>query len=143
MIKNSQYFFKGADMKNKLILILIAVLIPISSLLAAEEIKPATTEKYRQIKANLGQMYQAKAGTYAKDILEKANRTLTKASEEIDAKSEKTALEALDMTLLQMDLAKVKTEELESAQKTAVTRTKVDKLSQRLNDILSGKGDAK
>ena len=130
-------------MKNKLILILIVVLLPVSFSLAAGEIKPATMEKYRQIKVNLGQMYQSKVGTYAKDILEKANRTLAKASEEIDAKNEKTTIEALDMTNLQIDLAKVKTEELETAQKTAVTRTKVDKLSQRLDDILSGKGDTK
>ena len=130
-------------MKYKLILILFFVLIPVSSSFAAGEIKPATMEKYRQVKANLGQMYQTKAGTYAKDILEKANRNLAKASEEIDAKKEKTTLETLDMAILQIDLAKVKTEELETAQKTAVTRTKVDKLSQRLNDILSGKGDTK
>jgi hypothetical protein len=130
-------------MKKKLIFILIVVLLPISSSLAAEEIKPATMEKYRQIKDNLGQMYQSKVGTYAKDILERANRTLAKASEEIDAKDEKATLEALDMTTLQIDLARAKTEELEAAQKTAVTRTKVDKLSQRLNDILSGKGDTK
>lgn len=129
-------------MKNKLILILITLLISVSSL-ASAEIKPATMEKYRQIKANLGQMYQSKIGTYAKNILEQANRTLTKASEEIDAKNEKTTIEALEMTTLQMDLARIKTEELEAAQKTAVTRAKVDKLSQRLNDILSGKGDTK
>lgn len=130
-------------MKYKLILVLLFVLIPVSSSLAAGEINPATMEKYRQLKANLGQMYQSKAGTYAKDILEKANRTLAKASEEIEAKNEKTTMENLNMAILQIDLAKVKTEELEAAQKTAVTRTKVDKLSQRLNDILSGKGDTK
>jgi hypothetical protein len=130
-------------MNNKLILIFIVIIISISSSLCAEEIKPATMEKYRQVKANLGQMYQSKVGTFAKDILERANRTLTKASESIDAKNERLTLEALDMTTLQIELAKVKTEELEAAQTTAVTRTKVDKLSQRLTDILSGKGDAK
>jgi len=129
-------------MKAKLILILIAVLFSVSSS-AAQEIKPETMEKYRQIKADLSQLHQSKVGTYARDILEKANRTLTKAAEEIDAKNEKTTVETLEMTILQIDLAKIKTEELEAAQKTAVTRAKADKLSQRLNDILSGKGDAK
>jgi hypothetical protein len=130
-------------MKKKLILLFVVMFISFTSSLSAQDIKPATMEKYRQVKANLGQMYQSKVGTFAKDILEKANRTLTKASESIDAKNEYLTLQALDMTNLQIELAKVKTEELEAAQTTAVTRTKADKLSQRLADILSGKGDTK
>lgn len=130
-------------MKNKSILILFALLFFFSSFAAAQEIKPETMEKYRQIKANLAQLQQSKVGTFAKDILDKANRTLTKSAEEIDAKNDKLAGDALEMTNLQIDLAKVKTEELEAAQKTAVTRSKVDKLSQRLDDILSGKGEVK
>jgi hypothetical protein len=130
-------------MNNKLILIFVVIFISFSSTVSAQDIKPATMEKYRQVKANLGQVYQTKVGTFAKDILEKANRTLTKASESIDAKNEYLTLQALDMTNLQIELAKVKTEELEAAQTTAVTRTKVDKLSQRLADILSGKGETK
>ncbi|HPK52967.1 MAG TPA: hypothetical protein PK114_00815 [Smithellaceae bacterium] len=130
-------------MKNILIIILTVAILPLSSALAAQEIKPATMEKYRQLKADLEQLQQSKVGIYAKDILDRANRTLTKASEEIDAKNEKTTLEVLDMAILQLDLAKVKTEELEAAQKTAVTRSKADKLNQQLNDILAGKGDSK
>lgn len=130
-------------MKNILIIILTVAILPLSSALAAQEIKPATMEKYRQLKTDLEQLQQSKVGIYAKDILDRANRTLTKASEEIDAKNEKTTLEVLDMAILQLDLAKVKTEELEAAQKTAVTRSKADKLNQQLNDILAGKGDSK
>ena len=130
-------------MKNILIIILTVAILPLSSALAAQEIKPATMEKYRQLKTDLEQLQQSKVGIYAKDILDRANRTLTKASEEIDAKNEKTTLEVLDMAILQLDLAKVKTAELEAAQKTAVTRSKADKLNQQLNDILAGKGDSK
>ena len=44
---------------------------------------------------------------------------------------------------LQKDLAKAKTAEREAAEKTAVTRAKLDKLEQQLADILSGKGGEK
>lgn len=130
-------------MKSKLILVLVTALFFISSPLVAAEIKSATMDKYRQIKTDLTQIRQSKVGTFAKDILERAARSLDKAAEGIDAKNEKKATQSLEITVLLIDLAKAKTEEMEAAQKTAVTRAKVEKLSQHLDNILSGKGDEK
>jgi hypothetical protein len=98
-------------------------------------------DKYRQVKASLEQAYQTKANVYARDVLEEAGRTLTNALEAIEAKKTASAAEALDKAALQIELAAAKTQEREAAEKTAVTRAKADKLSQRLADILSGKGD--
>ena len=114
-----------------------------SSLWAADGIRPATMEKYRQVKATLEQMGKAKVGIYARDILDGAQRNLARAQEGIDAKSEKMAGRALDMALLQIEQAKSRGEEKEAAEKTAVMRAKVDKLEQRLSNILAGKGEGK
>jgi DNA topoisomerase VI subunit B len=129
-------------MKRKLILIVVVFLALIISAAAADT-KTALMDTYRQVKSSLEQAYQSKANVYAKDVLEDAGRTLAKAMERIDTKDEKTAADILNKAVLQIELAKVKTEEREAAEKTAVTRARADKLSQRLNDILSGKGDAK
>ena len=130
-------------MKRIFILALFSFLVAGSFAFADEGIGTATMEKYRQLKTSLEQAYQSKEGIYAKDILDSANRTLTRAAEGIEAKKEKATLDALDTMSLQIALAKIKTEERVAAEKTAVTRNKADKLSQRLDDILSGKGDAK
>ena len=130
-------------MKNKLLLTLFILLIIISSSFAAEGIRPNIMGKYRQAKASFDEANQSNMGTYAKDILDNANRNLIKASESIETKKEKATLEALEVAILQIELAKIKTEELIASEKTAVTRNRVDKLSHRLDEILTGKGDAK
>ena len=129
-------------MKSKLILIVLILFTLINSA-AAEDMRTSIMDKYRQVKSSLEQAYQSKANIYAKDILEEASRSLSNAMERIDTKDKKTAVEILDKAVLQIELAKVKTEEREAAEKTAVTRARADRLSQRLDDILSGKGDAK
>lgn len=131
------------SMKHTLIGLGFLLLILVSPLRAAENISPATMENYRQAKVNLEQMFKAKVGIYAKDILEGARRNLAKAQEGIAAKNEKTARQALELTVLQMEQAQTKAQEREAAEKTAVTRAKVDKLEQKLNGILTGKGDEK
>jgi len=114
-----------------------------SSLFAAEEISPATREKYRQMKATLEQMQKAKAGVYAREVLDGAQRTLARAQEGMDAKKERSSRQALDMVSLQLEQAKATAEEREAAEKTAVTRSKFDKLEQKLANILAGKGEEK
>lgn len=110
---------------------------------AAQSSPQSSMDKYRQAKASLEQAYQTKANVYARDVLEDAGRTLTKALEAIEGRNEAAAREALDKAALQIELAAAKTRERETAEKTAVTRAKADKLSQRLADILAGKGDSK
>ncbi len=131
----------------KRILVIIAlVLFVFSTAAIAADVKPsapASMDRYRQVKASLEQAYQTKANVYARDVLEEAGRTLTKALESIEAKKTKAATEALEKASLQIELAGARSREREAAEKTAVTRAKADKLSQRLADILSGKGDAK
>ncbi len=103
----------------------------------------ASMEQYRQVKGSLDQAFQTKAGVYSKDVLEEAGRTLAKALESIEAKNQKAARESLDKALLQIELARAKMQEREAAEKTAVTRARADKLSQRVAEILAGKGDDK
>jgi hypothetical protein len=147
---------KEAEMKRILVfisLILFAFSTAAAAAAAAAEVKPgapaaqaspqAPMDKYRQAKASLEQAYQTKANVYAKDVLEEAGRTITKALEAIEGRNEAAARQALDKAALQIELAAAKTRERETAEKTAVTRAKADKLSQRLADILAGKGDGK
>jgi hypothetical protein len=127
----------------KSIWLVFVVVFSATQLPAADNINPATMEKYRQVKAALEQMFKAKEGIYARDVLEGAQRNLAKAQEGIETRKEKTASQTLDMVSLQIEQAKAKAEEKEAAEKTAVTRAKVDKLEQRLANILTGKGDDK
>lgn len=93
-------------------------------------------------KAALAALAQTKANIYSKDILDEARTSITKAQERIDAKKEKAALESLEMAQTLMNYARVKSEEREAAEKTAVTRAKLEKLQKNLEDILSGKEGA-
>lgn len=125
------------------------VLLVFSTLAVAADVNSTATasqasmERYRQVKASLEQAYQTKANVYARDVLEEAGRTLTKALEGLESKKTAAAAEALDKAARQIELAAAKTQEREAVEKTAVTRAKADKLSQRLADILAGKGDNK
>ncbi len=127
-------------MRYKLMLILLIFLFPLSQVMAAGDAGTAVKEKYRQVKGNLEQMFKAKEGVYAKDILEEARRTLVRAQEGIDSKNETAALQALEITSLRLQLAQTVTEERQSTEKTAVTRARADKLEKQLADLLSGKG---
>ena len=131
------------SMKRILIGLGFLMLIFVSPLWAADVITPATMESYRKAKTDMEQLFQTKAGTYAKDILEGARRSLTKAQEGIEAKNEKASRQALEMAMAQLEQAQAKAEEREAAEKTAVTRAKVEKLDKELNSLLTGKGDTK
>ncbi len=131
------------SIKYKCLCMVLILMLSVSPLFAAEEIDPPTMEKYRQVKTALDQMIKGKAGIYARDVVESAQRTLAKAQEGIDAKKEKATRAAVEMANLQLELAKARAEDREAAEKTAVTRAKVDKLEQRLGNILAGKGGEK
>jgi hypothetical protein len=111
--------------------------------LAAQSISQSTVDKFLQTKAALVTLTQTKANVYSRDILDEARISITKAQERIDTKKEKAALESLEMAQTLMNFAKVKSEEREAAEKTAVTRAKVEKLQKNLDDLLSGKESAK
>ena len=114
-----------------------------STLLAAQSVSQSTVDKLLQTKAALTTLTQTKAKVYSKDILDEARISITKAQERIDTKKENAALESLETAQMLMNYAKVKSEEREAAEKTAVTRVKVEKLQKNLDDILSGKESVK
>jgi hypothetical protein len=128
---------------HKMICLVMMLFFSVSHLQAADGVNSGTREKYRQLKVSLEQMFKAKEGIYARDVLEGAQRTLARAQESIESKKEKAANQALEMVTLQIEQAKARTEEKDAAEKTAVTRAKVDKLEQKLANLLSGKGEEK
>ena len=128
---------------RKMVCLVLILFFSVSHLQAADGINSTTREKYRQLKVSLEQMFKAKEGIYARDVLEGAQRTLARAQESIDSKKEKATNQALEMVTLQIEQATARTEEKEAAEKTAVTRARVDKLEQKLANLLSGKGEEK
>ncbi|PKN18490.1 MAG: hypothetical protein CVU71_13465 [Deltaproteobacteria bacterium HGW-Deltaproteobacteria-6] len=108
----------------------------------AQNVSQSTIDQALKTKAALATLTQTKANIYSKDILDEARTNITKAQERIDTKKEKAALESLEMAQTLMNYAKVKSEEREAAEKTAVTRAKLEKLQKNLDDILSGKEGA-
>jgi signal transduction protein with GAF and PtsI domain len=136
-------FFQEVLMKKSIIMISLflsaATGIPSAF---AQNISQATVDQLLKTKAALAALAQTKANIYSKDILDEARTSITKAQERIDAKKEKAALESLEMAQTLMNYARVKSEEREAAEKTAVTRAKLEKLQKNLEDILSGKEGA-
>jgi len=108
----------------------------------AQNVSQSTIDQALKTKAALAALTKTKANVYSRDILDEARTNITKAQESIDAKKEKAALESLEMAQALMNYARVKSEEREAAEKTAVTRVKVEKLQKNLEDILSGKESA-
>lgn len=126
-------------MKKYIIIIALLAVAAGVTTVAAQNVSPSTLNQFLQVKADLATLTQTKANIYSKDILDDARTNLTRAQERIDAKKEKAALESIETAQLLMKYARVKSEEGEAAEKTAVARAKVEKLQKHLDDILSGK----
>jgi len=125
-------------------IIIISFLIAGTGILPAfaQSVSQPTLDQFLQAKADLAKLNQTKANVYSRDILDEARTSITRAQEQIDAKKEKAALESIEMTQLLMKYGNVKSEEREAAERTAVTRAKVEKLQKHLDDILAGKEGA-
>lgn len=108
----------------------------------AQNVSQSTLDQLLQAKAAYSALNQTKASVYSKDVLDEARTSITMAQERIDTKKEKSALESIETAQLLMQYAKVKSEEREAAEKTAVTRARVEKLQKNLDDLLSGKESA-
>jgi len=143
-LKKHFSFFQEVLMKKYFVIISLFLAFTVgSTLLAAQSVSQSTVDKLLQTKAALTTLTQTKANVYSKDILDEARISITKAQERIDTKKENAALESLETAQMLMNYAKVKSEEREAAEKTAVTRVKVEKLQKNLDDILSGKESVK
>jgi hypothetical protein len=143
-LKNISRFFQEVLMKKYFVIISLFLAFTAGSApLAAQGVSQSTVDKLLQAKAALATLNSTKANVYSKDILDEARISITKAQERIDTKKENAALESLETAQILMNYAKVKSEEREAAEKTAVTRAKVEKLQKNLDDILSGKESAK
>ncbi len=108
----------------------------------AQNVSQSTLDQFLQTKAAYTALTQTKASVYSRDVLDEARTSITMAQERIDTKKEKSALESIETAQLLMQYAKVKSEEREAAEKTAVTRARVEKLQKNLDDLLSGKESA-
>jgi phage shock protein A len=114
-----------------------------ASAMAGEGVTKATIDEYRQTKESVEKLTDTKAGKYARDVIESTKTNVFKAQQAIEAGDEKAAKQAIEMANLQITLAGATADEREATDKTAVSRTELKQLEQRLEGILSGKGDAK
>ncbi|MCL4456507.1 MAG: DUF4398 domain-containing protein [Nitrospirae bacterium] len=130
-------------MRMKILLIMIFLFAYVPRAAAADNVSPAVIELYQQTRNEVESLSQTKVGTYAKDVLDEARKSLFKAQEGLAAKNEKGVKEAVEKVQIEMVLAKVKAEEREATEKTGMTRAKVKMLEQKLADLLGGKGGQK
>jgi len=139
--RNNNYRFFQEVLMKKCIIIISLFLAAATGItpVFAQNVSQSTVDQLLKTKAALATLAQTKANVYSKDILDEARPNITKAQERIDTKKEKAALESLEMAQTLMNYARVKSEEREAAEKTAVTRAKAEKLQKNLEDILSGK----
>jgi hypothetical protein len=122
----------------------VAVMLMIATPAAAGEgVTKATIDEYRQTKEAVEKLTDTKAGKYAREIIESTKTNVFKAQQAIEAGDEKTARQAIEMANLQITLANATADEREATDKTAVSRTELKQLEQRLESILAGKGDPK
>jgi mannitol-1-phosphate/altronate dehydrogenase len=124
-------------------LCLIVMLMFASPAAAGEGVTKATIDSYRQTKEAVEKLTDTKAGKYARDIIENTKASVFKAQQAIESGDEKAAKQAIEMANLQITLAGATADEREATDKTAVSRTELKQLEQRLENILAGKGDAK
>jgi hypothetical protein len=124
-------------------LCLVVMLMIASPAAAGEGVTKATIDEYRQTKETVEKMTDTKAGKYAREIIESTKTNVFKAQQAIEAGDEKTARQAIEMANLQITLANATADEREATDKTAVSRTELKQLEQRLESILAGKGDPK
>jgi len=124
-------------------LCLVVALMIASPAAAGEGVTKATIDEYRQTKEAVEKMTDTKAGKYAREIIESTKTNVFKAQQAIEAGDEKTARQAIEMANLQITLANATADEREATDKTAVSRTELKQLEQRLESILAGKGDPK
>ena len=110
---------------------------------AGEGVSKATIDEYRQIKIAADKLVGTNAGKYAKDIIEKVNNSVLKAQQAIEAGDEKITKQVLEITNLQVTLAKVTADQREAAESAANARAELKKYEQRMEDILAGKGEVK
>ena len=110
---------------------------------AGEGVTKATIDEYRQTKEAVEKLSDTKAGKYARDVIENIKTNVFKAQQAVEAGNEKAAKQAIEMANLQITLAQATADEREATDKTAVSRTELKQLEQRLESILGGRGDAK
>lgn len=106
---------------------------------AAAQPSAAMLEKLSSLHQKIEATQKTKAGTYAKDIIEKAKDSLLRGQIAAEAGNEQLAGQSLDIAELQLELAAVTAEERESAESAAIKRSELKTLETRIDSYLRGK----
>lgn len=122
----------------------IALVLAPAAALAADEataVKPETTALYRTAREQVDRLGTTPAAKYAPEAIERAKQSLAAAQSGLEAGNDQATRAGAERAVLQSKLALALADERIAAEKTVATRNELDRLTQRLNAILAGKGE--
>ena len=111
---------------------------------AADEaggVKPETTALYQKARDQVDKLSGTPAAKYAPEVIEQAATNLKTAQNGLKLGDDRTTRQASELATAQVKLALTLTDERIAAEKTAVAQKELTQLEQRLEAILTGKGE--
>lgn len=128
---------------NRAVTVVVLLLLTVFTCAAGEGggVRPETTALYQKAKEQVSQLQNSPAARYAPEAVEQARQSLATAQSGLEAGSDKETRDGSERAALQAKLALALADERAAAEKTASLRKELAGLEQRLNLILSGKGE--
>ena len=131
-------------MRKKMSMLLVTAFVCLSAgaVSAAEEatgVLPATMEKYKMARIKVEALAGTVVAQRAPEIVEEAGKSITAAQEGMKSGSDKLTYESVEKALLLINYAQVIAVERGAEEKTAAAKAELEKLEQRLVDVLAGK----
>ena len=113
-----------------------------AAVFAADEatgVLPATMEKYKIAREKVGALAGTIVAQRAPEVVEDAVKSIAASQEGMKTGDDKATRESLEKALLQIIYANVLAVERAAEEKTAAAKAELEKLEQRLADILAAK----
>ncbi|MDD2366640.1 MAG: hypothetical protein PHN84_10805 [Desulfuromonadaceae bacterium] len=134
------------NMKRFIAMMMVSALFGLfaAPLMAADDaagVLPATMDKYKSVRDKVAALTGTETARLAPEVVAEAEKSVAAAQEGLKSGSDKATHEAVEKALLQIEYAKVLALERTEEAKTAAVKEELKKAEQRLNDILSGKGE--
>lgn len=129
---------------RKVLCVMLFQCVCASLVCAADEsgsVQPSTTEKYQKVRKQVEELQNSPAGKRAPEVAGQARQSIAKAQEGLKGGNDKTTREYTEMAGLQVVLAGALAEERDAAVTTENARKLLASHENRLEAILSGKGD--
>jgi len=122
----------------RLMSVLFLLIISVTSASAAPP-SVAITERLQNLRGLLEKTQKTKAGTYAKDVIERSKDTLVRGQLAAESGNELLAAQAFDIAELLIKFASVKADEREASELSATRRSELKVIETQVDAYLQGR----